>query len=278
MEEHVTAVTRLVNHLFGTWALWLLHALHIQPENYETPIPEYVVMSLVVALLLIVLALILRSQLSIERPGTMQQFAEGLLTNPLGFGVKDVLDATVSHGAERYIPFIGTIAIFVLFANLLGVIPALRSPTGLGPVPLGCAVLVFIYFNYLGIAHHGFGRYLLTIAGSPKKLADWALAVLLFPVEAISIAARLLSLSIRLWANIFASDLIYVLFFGLLLMPFNWAAEKSWLLAVPFGVVVVAIPLLFILLHIFVAFVQAYIFAILPAIYVGNAISEGHGD
>lgn len=273
MEEHVTALTQLVNHLFGTWALWLLHALHIQPESYETPIPEYLVMSFVVLVLLVVLAIILRAQLSVERPGTMQQFAEGLLTNPLGFGVKDVLDASVSHGGDRFIPFIGTVAIFVLFANLLGVVPALRSPTGFGVVPLACASLVFLYFNWHGIRHHGPLGYMKHLTGP-----IWWLAWLNFPVEVLSILARLLSLTLRLWANIFASDLIYVLFFGLLLQPYTWAAEKSWLLALPLGVLVVVIPLAFILLHVFVAFVQAYIFAVLPAIYVGDAISEGHTD
>lgn len=271
MEEQVTALTQLVNHLFGTWALWLLHALHIQPENYDTPIPEYVVMSLVVLVLLVVLAGILRTQLSVERPGTMQQFAEGLLTNSLGFGVKDVLDSSVSHGAERFIPFVGTVAIFVLFANLLGIIPALHSPTSFAVVPLACAMLVFLYFNWHGIRHHGPLGYMKHLTGPV-----WWLAWLNFPVEILSISARLLSLTLRLWANIFASDLIYVLFFGLLLLPFNWAAQKSWLLAVPFGLVVLAIPILFILLHIFVAFVQAYIFAVLPAIYIGDAVSEGH--
>jgi len=273
MEEHVSALTQWVNHVFGVWALWLLHALHIQPENYETPIPEYVVMSLMVLVLLVVLALILRSQLSVERPGTMQQFAEGLLTNPLGFGIKDVLDASVSHGAERFIPFVGTIAIFVLFANLLGLVPALHSPTSFAVVPLACASLVFLYFNWHGIRHHG-------PLGYAKHLTGpiWWLAWLNFPVEVLSISARLLSLTVRLWANIFASDLIYVLFFGLLLGPFNWAVDKNWLLGVPFGILVVAVPLVFILLHVFVSFVQAYIFAVLPAIYIGDAIAEGHTD
>jgi F-type H+-transporting ATPase subunit a len=279
MEEHVTALTQLVNHLFGVWALRLLHALHIQPADYETPIPEYVVMSLVVLILLVVLAIILRSQLSVERPGTMQQAAEGLLTNSLGFGIKDVLDASVSHGAEhgaehaaeRFIPFIGTVSIFVLFANLLGVIPALHSPTSFAEVPLACALLIFLYFNWQGIRHHG-------PLGYAKHLTGpiWWLAWLNFPVEVLSISARLLSLTVRLWANIFASDLIYVLFFGLLLQPFVWATEKSALLALPFGVLVAVIPLVFILLHIFVSFIQAYIFAVLPAIYVGDAVSEGH--
>src|SRR5208282_5100797 len=103
MEEQVGFLTQFVNRMFGPLALQLLHALRIQPENYDTPIPEYVVMSLVVLILAVVLALILRPRLSVDRPGAMQQMAEGLLTNRLGFGIKDVLEVNAGHGADRFI-------------------------------------------------------------------------------------------------------------------------------------------------------------------------------
>lgn len=271
MEEQATALTQLVNRLFAPLALQLLHALNIQPENYDTPIPEYVVMSLVVLVLGTVLAVILRRRFSVERPGGMQQVAESLLTNPLGFGIKDVLDENVSHGAERFIAFTGSIAIFILLSNLLGLIPALHAPTSFKEVPLACALLTFLYFNWQGMRHHGPIGYLKHLTGP-----IWWLAWLNFPVEVFSTCARLLSLTVRLWANIFASDLIYMLFLGLLLQPYVWASEKSFILALPFGILVALIPLAFILLHIFVSFVQAYIFAVLPAIYIGSAVSEGH--
>src|ERR1700690_2310316 len=128
MEEHVSLLTEFVNRIFVVYALQLLHALHIQPESYQTPIPEYVVMSLLVLVLGTVLALILRSRLSVERPGAMQQIAEGLLTNRLGFGIKDVLEQNAGHGADKFIAFTGSISIFVLMSNLLGVVPAFSSP------------------------------------------------------------------------------------------------------------------------------------------------------
>jgi F-type H+-transporting ATPase subunit a len=276
MEEHLSAITHWFNHAFGPTALRLLHALHIQPKDFERPIPEYVVMSLIVLVLCTILALLLRPRLSVERPGAMQQVAELLLTNPMGFGIKDLLEENVGHGAERFIAFTGSVSIFILFSNLLSLFPAFRSPTGVAIVPLGCAMLTFLYFNYQGFRHHGIGGYLKTFAGSPHDVSGWILAVLLFPVEIISTTARILSLTVRLWANIFASDLIYMIFLGLLLGPVEWAWSKSPILGIAFGVFPALVPIVFIALHIFVSVIQAYVFTVLPSIYIGTAIAEEH--
>jgi F-type H+-transporting ATPase subunit a len=276
MEHELKHLTNWLNHLLGPLALQLLHSLGIQPADYDHPIPEYVVMSLVVLVLGTILALIIRSQLSVESPGLFQQAAEGLLTNSMGFGIKDLIDENVSHGGQRYIPFLGTISVFVLLSNLLSIFPEFSSPTVSPIVPLACTSLVFIYFNWQGIRHHGLGGYLLSFAGFPKKFGDWLLAVLLFPVEIISTLARLLSLTVRLWANIFASDLIYVIFLGLMLGPFQWAWNKNPIFGALIGVFPLAIPVLFVGLHIFVSVIQAYIFTVLPAIYVGLAVADDH--
>jgi F-type H+-transporting ATPase subunit a len=276
MEEHISQITHWFNHVFGPIAVRLLHALHVQPADSELPVPEYVVMSLIVLLVCTILALILRSRLSVERPGALQQGAEMLLTNPLGFGIKDLLEENVEHGGENYIAFTGSVAVFILFANLLSVFPAFSSPTGNAVVPLACATLTFIYFNWQGVRHHGPGQYLLTFAGSPKKGGDWALAVLLFPVELISTSARLLSLTVRLWANIFASDLIYIIFLGLLLAPAQWAWSKNPAFGIALAIFPALFPLLFVALHIFVSIIQAYIFTVLPSIYLGLATADEH--
>jgi F-type H+-transporting ATPase subunit a len=275
MHEEFRQFTIWFNHLFGPFGLWLLHALHM-PANSERPIPEYVVMSILVLVLGTVLALIVRSRLSVERPGALQQSAEMLITNPLSVGIRDLLEENVGHDWHKYIAFTGSISIFVLLANLLGVFPALASPTSSEYVPLACALLTFIYFNWQGARHHGVGGYLLTFAGSPKTIGDWALAVLLFPVEIISTLARILSLTVRLWANIFASELIYLVFIGLLVAPFEWGWGKSHLLGVVLWIFPALIPLLFIGLHIFVSLIQAYIFTVLPAIYLGLAVADEH--
>jgi F-type H+-transporting ATPase subunit a len=276
MEEHISQLTRWINYLLGPAVLQLLRVLHVPPKDLEHPISEYLVMSLVVLAIGTVAALYLRSRLSVERPGGFQQVAELLLSNPLGFGIKDLLEENAGHEAPRFIAFVGSVAIFVLLSNLLGVIPAFASPTGNAVVPLACALLTFIYFNWQGIRHHGLGHYLLTFAGSPKRVDDWVLAILLFPVEIISTTARVLSLTVRLWANIFASDLIYVIFLSLLLGPFQWGWKINPVVGIILALFPAFMPIAFIGLHIFVSIIQAYIFTVLPSIYVGLAVADEH--
>ena len=278
MAEQITWLTRFVNHLLGPAAAALLAALHIQPSNPELPIPEQVVMALVVLIVGTILALILKSRLSVEKPGAMQQVAEMLLTNPMGFGIKDLLEENVHHGASQFIPFVGSISVFVLLSNLMGAFPSsfLKAPTGVVTVPLSCAVLTFLYFNWQGIRRLGLGHYLLTFAGSPKDLGAWILAILLFPVELVSTTARVLSLTVRLWANMFASDLIYLIFLGLLAGGASFGWSKSPVLGVILAVFPATLPVLFIGLHIFVSVIQAYVFTVLPSVYLGLATSEEH--
>jgi len=276
MTEHVTGLTQLVNHYLGPFAMALLSWLHITPENPETPIPEHVVMAFVVLILATLLALLLRSRLSVDKPGAMQQIAELLLTNPLGFGIKDLLEENVHHGALKLIPFVGSISVFVLLSNLLSVIPVFAAPTANKSVPLACAILTFLYFNWQGIHHHGVGRYLLTFAGSPKQFGDWLLSILLFPVEIVSTSARILSLTVRLWANIVASDLLYSIFLSLFSMATVAAWSKSPIFGVVIAVLPATIPIAFIGLHIFVAIIQAYIFTVLPSVYLGMATADEH--
>src|SRR5213080_2414098 len=153
MAENVTWLARFVNQLFGHSAAALLPALHVQPSNPELPIPEHVVMAIVVVILGTILALVLRSRLSVEKPGAMQQVAEMLLTNPMGFGIKDLLEENVGHEGLRYVPWVGSISVFILLANLFSVFPLFAAPTANVSVPLACAILTFIYFNWQGLRH-----------------------------------------------------------------------------------------------------------------------------
>src|SRR5712692_9096986 len=136
MEHHVSGITHFVNHYLGQFALSLLSMLHIRPTDPEFPIPEHVVMAFVVLVLVTLLALFLRSRLSVEKPGATQQVAEMLLTNPLGFGIKDLLEENIHHGASKLIPFVGSISVFVLLSNLLSVFPLFAAPTSNKSVPL----------------------------------------------------------------------------------------------------------------------------------------------
>lgn len=276
MEEHASWITQIINHYLGGIALTLLSALHIRPDHPDRPIPEHVAMGLVVLVVGTLLALWVKSRLSVERPGASQQIAEFLLTNPLGFGINDVLSENAGHHWEKYVPIVGSISLFILLANLLGVFPFFTSPTANVSVPFACAIITFLYFNWQGFRHHGVVGYLGTFAGSPKSVGDWALALLLFPVEIISTTARLLSLTVRLWANIFASDMIYGLFLGLFVGPAAWGWAKSPVMGLILGVLPALIPIAFIALHIFVSVVQTYVFTILPAVYIGLATAEEH--
>jgi F-type H+-transporting ATPase subunit a len=261
----------------GPLAAALLSKLHIQPTNPETPIPQHVVMGMLVVVIGTLLALAIKSRLSVEKPGALQQAAEMLLTNPMGFGIKDLLEENVHHGAAKLIPFVGSISIFILLSNLMGAFPNtfLVAPTGNTTVPLACAVLTFVYFNWQGLKHHGPIKYLGTFAGSPKDFGSWALAILLFPVELISTTARLLSLTVRLWANMYASDLIYMIFLGLLASgTVGWWSHP--IRGSLFVVLTAFFPVVFIALHIFVAIVQAYVFTVLPSVYLGMATADEH--
>src|SRR5260370_42548098 len=200
MGEQASWITHWVNQHFGAAALALLSALHIRATNPELPIPEHVVMGLLVLLMGTTFALWVRSRLSVERPGASQQVAELLLTNPLGFGITDVLQENAGHHWERYVPVVGSVAIFVLLSNLLGAFPFLKAPTSSVSVPLACAVITFLYFNWQGVRDHGLGGYFATFAGSPKRGGGWALAILPFPVEFINTAARAVSVAGRVLA------------------------------------------------------------------------------
>jgi F-type H+-transporting ATPase subunit a len=272
MEENISPITHLVNHYFGPAVLAILQALHIQPENQELPIPQHVVMAALVLLLVSILALILRRRLSVEKPGAMQQVAELLITNPMRLGIQDILDDSAGSHARSYISVVGSVSIFILFSNLFSLFPWFSAPTGNVSVPLACAIITFVYFNWQGIRHHGaFGYAKHFTAGT-----EWWIAWLILPVEIISTLARLLSLTVRLYANIFASDMIYVLFLGLLVQASTFTWEKSAVAGVLVGIFPAMIPLLFIALHLLVAFVQTILFTVLPASYLGMATAEEH--
>ncbi|SRR6266404_4049709 len=276
MEEHVLSITRFVNHLLGPLALSLLHALHVAPSDPELPIPEHVVMGMLVVLVGTLLALLVKSKLSVDKPGVAQQLAELLITNPLGFGVRDILEENVHHDAQRHIAIVGAISVFILLANLFGVFPFLAAPSANVTIPFACALITFAYFNWQGIRHHGTLGYLKTFAGSPKDVGSWLLAILLFPVELISTTARLLSLTVRLWANIFASDMIYGLFLAIFVGPAVWGWGKSPIWGFILGTLPATIPVAFIGLHIFVSLIQTYVFTVLPAVYIGMATADEH--
>jgi len=270
MEEQVLGITKIVNWLLAKPTLALLSLLHIQSANPEYPIPNHVAMEILVLVIATVLFLWLKSRLSVERPGGLQQCMEALVTNSMGVGIRDLLEENVGHGADRYVAMLGSIGIFVLLCNLIGLVPGLASPTANSSVPLGCAIVVFLYYNWSGLLRHGPLGYGKRFMGPVLPLAP-----IMFPIEIVSHFARLLSLTVRLWVNMLVSELLYVLFLGLTFGLFVSVRDIS-----SFGYLLLPVPLLvpivFILLHIFVGFLQAFVFTLLPAIYIGGAVAEEH--
>jgi F-type H+-transporting ATPase subunit a len=202
-------------------------------------------MELLVAAIIVIVFAILRSRLSVDNPGKLQHTFEVVYDFLSGQA-----DESIEHGGAKYTSFFGTIFLFILFMNLIGVIPGFESPTMTPAVPLGCAVAVVLYYHWAGLRELGPIRYFLQFAGPV-----WWLAPLMIPIELISHLARPLSLTVRLFGNMFAGEKITVTFLALTYF---------------------FVPALFMGLHVFVSFLQAYIFALLAMIYVGGAVAHEH--
>jgi F-type H+-transporting ATPase subunit a len=245
--------TAILNRLFAGPVCVFLRALHIQPKYPQAPIANSFAMELLVAFFLVALFLLLRSRLSVDSPNGLQHSFEAVE----GF-VLDQSREIIGHHSEPYTAFFVILFIFILICNLLGLIPGFESPTAVPVVPLGCAICAFIYYHTQGFKHAGI-KYLMHFFGPPMEgmplIAKILLAMLMLPIELVSHFARLLSLTVRLWANIFAGDLITLVFLSM----------------IPIGV-----PVIFGGLHIVVAVLQAYVFMLLTIIYVSAAVAEEH--
>ena len=237
--------TALLNRIFAGPADALLRALHIQPEFSQAPISNAVAMEVLVVGFLILVFLLLRARLSVDNPGGVQHIFEGLH----GF-IQQQSREIIGHHSEAYTPFLVSLGLFILVCNLIGLIPGFESPTGVSPtVPLGCAVSCFFYYHVQGARKHG-PAYVKQFLGPM-----WWLAIIMLPIEIISHLARMLSLTVRLFANMFAGDMVTLVFFSL----------------VPIGV-----PIIFMGLHIGVSFLQAYIFVLLETVYLSGAVATEH--
>jgi F-type H+-transporting ATPase subunit a len=237
-------ITDTLNKYFGNLATQVLHAVHVQPYNPQAPITETFAMEILVLGLLVIFFVLVRLSLNVEKPGPIQQIAEMLH----GF-VSDQADSIIGHGAQRYVMFTTCVLMFVLASNLLGMVPGLLAPTSVATVPLGIALLCFLYYHFHGVRENGLGYF--------KQFVGpiWWISWMMLPIELISHFARVLSLTVRLYANMFAGEMVTLVFFSL----------------VPIG-----IPIVFMGLHLGVALIQAYIFMLLTMIYVSQAVAHDH--
>ena len=236
--------TRFLNAHFAGSVDSLLRAVHVEPKFPQAPISNSFAMELLVFLLLLAYFIVIRVSLNVERPGGVQHLAE--MTHEFA---SEQGEQIIGHGHERFTGYLTALFLFILVSNLMGLVPGLESPTADVVVPLGFALVTFVYYHFHGIRANGFG-YIKQFLGPV-----WWISPLLFPIEIISHCARVLSLTVRLYANMFAGDLLTIAFFSL----------------VPIG-----IPLIFLGLHLGVAVIQAYVFFLLAAIYLSLAVAHDH--
>jgi|SRR5580658_43195 F-type H+-transporting ATPase subunit a len=247
------AFTALLNRLFGAPVTALLLKLNIHPKHPAAPITNSVAMEILVVALLVIFFIAVRLRLSVERPGALQHTMEGID----GF-IHGLASETISNHPEKFVPYLTVLGMFILVCNLTGLVPGLESPTGVPAVPLGCALLTWVYYNYQGVRANGPIGYLKHFIGPQEGMplaVRLFLPILLFPIEVFSHLARILSLTVRLFANMFAGEMVTLVFFSL----------------VPLG-----IPIIFEGLHIGVSFIQTYIFVLLACVYLGEATAHEH--
>jgi F-type H+-transporting ATPase subunit a len=237
-------LTRLVNEWLGPAIGSLLHPVHIQATRANAELSDATVMELLVTCVLLILFVAFRLTISVEVPNGLQ-----LLFEMLHDFVSGLASEIIGRQASRFVSFLSALFVFILFMNLIGSFPGLQSPTLVINVPLGITIVTWVYYHAHGLREHRWG-YVKQFLGP----VGW-LIPLMFPLEINTHCTRLVSLTLRLWANMYAGELLILVFFSL----------------VPVGV-----PVIFMALHIAVGILQSYIFLLLASIYLGLAVAHDH--
>ncbi len=264
--EHVPAIVEWLNHLIGP-AIFSLQTQIMPPiyhllgqkwpgegmsaEGYmaagNLPIPTQVVMFLIVVVVAVIVLTILRGKLSVESPTTRQQtFEVGVEA------IRSLLRDMVGPHGLKYFPVVATFATLIFLSNLLGMVPDMVAPTANLNITLALALTSFIYYNYIGIRENGVVGHLKHFAGPV-----WFIAWLMFPIELISNFARILSLSLRLFGNIFGEEQVSGQIAGLV----------PWI-----------VPIFLMPLSLLAATLQTFIFIVLSMIYLGEVSHHDHGE
>jgi F-type H+-transporting ATPase subunit a len=249
MEEHPLLIVQAVNALFGRPVAAMLAALGFHVEGPEV-IPDYLVMTILIVVVVAIVCLIMRSRLSVEKPGRFQILLEdGVMA------VAGLLDDWIGPDGRRFLPLITTFGLFILLGNYAGLVPGLMSPTSNINVTVGCAITTWVYYHYQGFRKQGVVNYVKHFAVPPG--VPWWIAPIMLPIELISHSSRLLSLSVRLFGNIFGEEMVIVILSGI----------------IPF---IVPLPMMF--LGLVTGGLQAFIFVLLSIIYLQAAVAVEHED
>jgi F-type H+-transporting ATPase subunit a len=218
-------------------ALW-----HSVQHAFAWDIPDHVIMALVVLLISVIVFPLMARGISRENPGHFQQMLELVVS-----GLKGLLRDIIGHDGDRYLYIIGSFAAFIFVSNIFGIFFFLQPPTSNPNTTFGLALCAFLYYNYQGIRSQGLVHYLKHFAG-PMPL----LAPLMIPIEIIGHLARILSLGMRLFGNIFGEHTATGIFMGMLPFVLPWPMMG---------------------LGIFGAFLQTFVFIMLTMVYIGGAVT-----
>ncbi len=254
MPEHTSFFSYLIAMFpaFGENMHNLGHSVFGKPVGVHSAEP--VMAASFVALLIILMALAVRGQLANFEKSvipddklTLRTFLEVLIGMFYGM----MVDMMGPKRAKRYFPIIGTCACFVFFGNLLGAFPGFTPPTSSWNITIGCAVVVFLSFNYYGIKENGLGYF--------KHLAGpvWWMAPLIFPLEIVSLCIRPITLSIRLMLNM---------------------AVDHLLVTIAASIFVFLLPIPVMVLGTLVIVVQVIVFCLLSSIYITLATDHEEHD
>jgi len=236
--EHNPLIAGLINRLLRFIAQ--AFGFHLTAD----PLPAHLIMALIVTVILVIFFKLTVKNLSLF-PKKMQTLLETIY---LFF--RDHVDDTIGTEGRKFIPALGTLGLFIALANLIGLFPEMSSPTSNMNVPAGCAIFIFLYYHAQGVKEHGFLGYLKTFTG-PAWWMSWMFA----PIEIISHFSRPMSLTVRLFCNIFGEDLVIIIIVSI----------------VPF-----IAPLPMMAMAIFTSLLQAYIFIMLSSVYLAGAIAHEH--
>jgi F-type H+-transporting ATPase subunit a len=234
--------------------------------GFDLSITKHVIMMwMVSAFLLIVFGLVARRSTD-PVPGRLRNALEAIIV----FIRDEVARKSIGAGADRFVPYLLTTFFFILGCNLLGLIPGMASATGNISVTAALALLAFATIQLGGIREHGFVKHFKNLV--PGGIPGW-LVPIMFALEFLSMLIKPFALCIRLFANMMAGHVAILAFFSLI---FILSGLYGGIVGVAVSPFVLGFELFIHLLEIFVAVLQAYIFAMLTANFIGMAVHPAH--
>jgi F-type H+-transporting ATPase subunit a len=255
---------------FGVVHLPQFEPVHLGPIALDFSITKHVLFMMIAALMVMILLIWAGMDARREHRAGAQRGPKGAANVVEAFILfirDEIAIKNIGHGGERYVPYIVTVFFFILFCNLLGLLPWGASPTGNVSVTATLAILTFIVTEVSGMRALGAAGYAKTIFFVPEGIPGWMKPIMLAiftPVEFIGKLTKPFALAMRLYANMTAGHAVVLAFTGMIVML--GFAGLAWL-AVGIAPILMAIGIL--VLEIFVAFLQAYIFALLSSVFIG---------